>query len=53
MITSQPDQKVFMVVDGELKDKDQNADGFDRNYDGLISLKKLKLISKSSNEDCK
>jgi hypothetical protein len=52
-LTKEPYEKVFAVVEGELKAKDPNSDGFDSNYDGLISINELKSMAKSSDGDCK
>lgn len=52
-LSKEPYEKVFAVIEGELKGKDPNSDGFDSDYDGLISIKEVKSVTNSSDSDCK
>jgi hypothetical protein len=51
-LTKTPYEKTFVAIIGKTHPKDINSDGFDSDYDGLISIDSIESMTTSSNTDC-
>ena len=47
-----PYDKVYLEIEGDLKEKVDESDGFENNYDGIVLISSIKNIRAKSQEDC-